>query len=229
MSIHFIGSERGQSGKSWFIRALVEVLAQSDERIIVVDASVDKRIGMTYSPSFNRAFGLQFSTSAIYDLDLLLDLGVEHTVVVKIPANDKQVFIRWARETEIESLGFPCCYWFVSTGKQDYPPEILDLFGQQAFLVENHHFRENFKSFEQPDFEDMKRLILSGMIRDPKEIYQIENSQQPLAIFLNDPKIPLLTRTRIYRLIKGVAEGIELISTHNSHQDRMSHRAAHSA
>lgn len=229
MTIHFIGSDRGQAGKSWFIRALVEVLALSDEKIIVVDASMDKQIGMTYSPTFNRAFDLQFSTSAIYDLDLLLDLGLEHTIIVKIPANDKQVFIRWARETEIESLGFPCCYWFVSNGKEDYPPEILDLFGQQAFLVENHHFRENFKSFEQPNFDEMRRVVLSGMIRNPKEIYQIENSQQPLAIFLNDPKIPLLTRTRIYRLIKGVAEGIELVSTHSSHRDRMSHYAAHSA
>jgi hypothetical protein len=229
MSIHFIGSDRGQAGKSWFIRALIEVLAPSDERIIVVDASMDKRIGMTYSPTFNRAFNLQFSTSAVYDLDLLIDLGLEHTLIVKIPANDKQVFIRWVRETEIESLGFPCFYWFVSSGKEDYPPEILDLFGQQAFLVENHHFRENFKSFEQPGFDEMKRVVLSGMIRNPTEIYQIENSQQPLTVFLKDPKIPLLTRTRIYRLIKGVAEGIELISTHSSHLDRMSHCAAHSA
>jgi hypothetical protein len=229
MSIHFIGSDRGQAGKSWFIRALVEVLARTDERIIVVDASSDKRIGTTYSPTFNRAFDLQFSTQAIYDLDLLLDLGLEHTVVVKIPANDKQVFIRWARETEIRSLGFPCFYWFVSTGKEDYPSEILDLFGQQAFLVENHHFCENFKTFEQPDFDETRRVILLGMIRNPQEIYQIENSQQPLAHFLNDSKISLLTRTRIYRLIKGVAEGIELISTHSSHRDRMSHYAGHSA
>lgn len=229
MSIHFIGSERGQAGKSWFIRALVEVLAQSDERIIVVDASVDKRIGMTYSPSFNRAFDLQFSTSASYDLDLLLDLGVEHTVVVKIPANDRQVFIRWARETEIESLGFPCCYWFVSTGKEDYPSEILDMFGQQAFLVENHHFRENFKTFEQPDFDHRKRIILSGLIRMPIQIHLIENSQQPLSVFLNSPEVQILTRSNIYRFIKTAAEGIELISTHSSGQDRMSHYVGHSA
>ena len=229
MSIHFIGSERGQAGKSWFIRALVEVLAPSDERIIVVDASVDKRIGMTYSPTFNRAFDLQFSTSAIYDLDLLLDLGVEHTVVVKIPANDRQVFIRWARETEIESLGFPCCYWFVSTGKEDYPSEILDMFGQQAFLVENHHFRENFKTFEQPDFDDRKRIILSGLIRMPIQIHLIENSQQPLSVFLNSPEVQILTRSNIYRFIKTAAEGIELISTHSSGQDRMSHYVGHSA
>ena len=229
MSIHFIGSERGQAGKSWFIRALVEVLAPSDERIIVVDASVDKRIGMTYSPTFNRAFDLQFSTSAIYDLDLLLDLGVEHTVVVKIPANDRQVFIRWARETEIESLGFPCCYWFVSTGKEDYPSEILDMFGQQAFLVENHHFRENFKTFEQPDFDDRKRIILSGLIRMPIQIHLIENSQQPLSVFLNSPEVQILTRSNIYRFIKTAAEGIESISSHSSHQDRMSHYVGHSA
>jgi hypothetical protein len=229
MSIHFIGSDRGQAGKSWFIRALVEVLAQSDERIIVVDASVDKRIGMTYSPSFNRAFDLQFSTSASYDLDLLLDLGVEHTVVVKIPANDRQVFIRWARETEIESLGFPCCYWFVSTGKEDYPSEILDMFGQQAFLVENHHFRENFKTFEQPDFDHRKRIILSGLIRMPIQIHLIENSQQPLSVFLNSPEVQILTRSNIYRFIKTAAEGIELISTHSSGQDRMSHYVGHSA
>jgi hypothetical protein len=229
MSIHFIGSDRGQAGKSWFIRALVEVLARTDDRIIVVDASVDKRIGMTYSPTFNRAFDLQFSTSAIYDLDLLLDLGVEHTVVVKIPANDRQVFIRWAQETEIESLGFPCCYWFVSTGKEDYPSEILDLFGQQAFLVENHHFRENFKTFEQPDFDDRKRTILSGLIRMPIQIHLIENSQQPLSVFLNSPEVQILTRSNIYRFIKTAAEGIELISTHSSCQDRMSHYAGHSA
>jgi hypothetical protein len=229
MSIHFVGSDRGQAGKSWFIRALVEVLARTDDRIIVVDASVDKRIGMTYSPTFNRAFDLQFSTSAIYDLDLLLDLGVEHTVVVKIPANDRQVFIRWARETEIESLGFPCCYWFVSTGKEDYPSEILDMFGQQAFLVENHYFRENFKTFEQPDFDDRKRIILSGLIRMPIQIHLIENSQQPLSVFLNSPEVQILTRSNIYRFIKTAAEGIELISTHSFGQDRMSHYAGHSA
>ncbi len=229
MSIHFIGSDRGQAGKSWFIRALVEVLARTDERIIVVDASMDKRIGMTYSPAFNRAFNLQFATQAFYDLDVLLDLGSEHTLIVKIPANDREVFIRWAREVEIDSLGFPCFYWFVSTGKEDYPPEILDLFGQQAFLVENHHFRENFKSFEQPFFDDTKRVILLGLINNPIEIYQIENSQQPLSCFVSNPQVPLLTRSRIYRLINTVADGVESISTHSSHRDRMSHYAAHSA
>jgi hypothetical protein len=229
MSIHFVGSDRGQAGKSWFIRALVEVLAQSDERIIVVDASVDKRIGMTYSPSFNRAFNLQFSTQAFYDLDVLLDLGSEHTLIVKIPANDQLSFLRWAREVEIDSLGFPCCYWFVSTGKEDYPSEILHLFGQQAFLVENDHFRDNFKTFEQPVFDHRKRIILSGLIRMPIQIHLIENSQQPLSVFLNSPEVQILTRSNIYRFIKTAAEGIELISTHSSHLDRMYHCAAHSA
>jgi hypothetical protein len=229
MTIHFISSDRGQAGKSWFIRALVEVLARTDERIIVVDASMDKRIGMTYSPAFNQAYNLQFATQAFYDLDVLLDLGSEHTLIVKIPASDREVFIQWVRESEIDSLGFPCFYWFVSTGKEDYPPEILDLFGQQAFLVENHHFRENFKSFEQPVFDETKRVILLGLINNPIEIYQIENSQQPLSCFVSNPQVPLLTRSRIYRLINTLADGVESISTHSSHRDRMSHYAGHSA
>jgi hypothetical protein len=208
--IHFISSNRGQAGKSWFIRALVEVLARTDDRIIVVDASMDKRIGMTYSPAFNQAFNLQFSDRNPYEIDRLLDFGTEHTLIVKVPASDHQAFLEWAQDIDINSLGFPCFYWFVSTGKEDYPPEILDLFGQQAFLVENHHFRENFKSFEQPVFDDTKRVILSGLINNPIEIYQIENSQQPLSSFVSNPQVPLLTKSRIYRLINTVADGMLL-------------------
>jgi hypothetical protein len=47
-----------------------------------------------------------------------------------------------------------------------------------------------------------------GLINNPIEIYQIENSQQPLSCFVSNPQVPLLTKSRIYRLINTVADGV---------------------
>jgi hypothetical protein len=230
MSLHFINSTYGQAGKSWFIRAIVEIFARTDDRIIVVDASIDKRIGMTYSPAFNRAYDLQFSSQDACAIDKLLDFGADNTVIVKLPASDLHHLIRWGRDTDIQTLGFPCYYWFVSTGRDDYPFAVLDLFGDRnCFLVENHDRARNFRAFGQPEFDPERVVRLPCITTDPVEIYRIEHSQKPLAALMETADLPILTKSRIYRFLQNTAESLEPIATRNFYRDRMCRDVEHTA
>lgn len=222
--IHFIGSSCAQAGKSWFIRALVEVVARLDDRTIVIDASPDKKIGMTYSPIFNGAFDIQFVTPDSLLLDPLLDYGIDNTLIIKIPAHANENSIEWFREMDIPSAELPCYYWFVSRGNDDYPQAILDIFGDACFLVENHHFRENFESFIQPEFEDSRRLKLSGIIRSPIQIERIETSRATLSYLQQTSSV--MDASRIYRFLKTIEEPLESIIRSCS-QGHKSHCTVH--
>jgi hypothetical protein len=207
--IHFIGSSCGQAGKSWFIRALVEIVAKLDDRLIVVDTSSDKKIGMVYSPIFNGAFDIQFSSPNSLLLDPILDWSVENMLIVKIPAHTNENFIEWLREMEIPNSDIPAYYWFVSRGNDDYPSEILDLFGENCFLVENHYFWGNFEFFVQPEFEDSRRIKLSGIIKNPPEIERIESSRATLSYLQQTSTVT--NASRIYRFLKSIEEPLSSI------------------
>jgi hypothetical protein len=211
MTIHFISSNRGQAGKSWLIRAMTEIFARTDDRMIVVDASSDKHIGLTYSPTFNLAYDIRFSSLDCCAADRLLDFGMENTLIVKVPASDHQAFLQWVRDTELISLNFPVYYWSVSTGKDQYPPEILDLFGQNCFLVNNYHYHLNFRDLSQPRFDAERQMTLRSICVQPSEVYQIEISRIPLSRLTEEIDTQILTRSRIYRFLTESEKELELI------------------
>jgi hypothetical protein len=210
MTIHFISSNRGQAGKSWFIRAMTEIFARTDDRIIVVDASSDKHIGLTYSPAFNLAYDIRFSALDCCAADRLLDFGTENTLIVKVPASDHQAFLQWVRDTELTSLDFSCYYWFVSTGKDQYPSAIIDLFGKNCFLVNNHH-HINLRALPQPQFDAERQVMFSSFSVQPIEVHQIEISRKTLACFAEETNTQILTSSRIYRFLNETEKELELI------------------
>ncbi|PSB56154.1 hypothetical protein [Chamaesiphon polymorphus] len=203
MTIHFIGGEN-QAGKSWFVRALVEIIAVNSPRTIVADASIDKKIGTIYSPTFNRSYELQFSGDRPLAADPLLVYGNEWEIVVKIPAQARHYFLKWLHDISLEETDIDCRYWFVSRGKDDYPSEILEIFKERCFLVENQYYLANFQLFQQPEFDRNRTVKLPAFTRDPILIDRIERSGLPLSAF--SERSQTIDRSRIFRFLQPLRE-----------------------
>jgi hypothetical protein len=208
--IHFIGSARAQSGKSWFVRVLAEIMLQQDPRTIVVDTSGDKRIGKVYSPTFNRLVNICFDSHTL-SLDPLLDYAGRYTLIVEIPSQSEGILWKWLSTMDLPSGECPCTYWFVSRGNEDYPSNPLELFGEKAFLVQNLHFIENFQSFLQPNFPLERTIQLSGAIRNPLHVARIESSDYTLTY--QQQQSNTIDASRIYRFLHSARTQLEPILT----------------
>jgi hypothetical protein len=84
-----------------------------------------------------------------------------------------------------------------------------DIFESNCFLVENHYFRQNFHTFKQPEFEESRRLQLSGIISNPPEIERIESSRATLSYLEQNSSV--INASRIYRFLKSVEEPLSSI------------------
>jgi hypothetical protein len=199
--IHFV-SGYNQVGKSWFVRALVEIIAANSTRVIVADASVDKKMGMVYSPTFNRSYDIRFSGEHPLAADPLLEYGNEWEIVVKIPAHARDYFLKWLRDISLDTRD--CRYWFVSCGKDDYPSEILEMFRERCFLIENQYYLANFQLFQQPEFDRNRTVKLPAFTRDLVLIDRIERSGLPLSAFSESSQT--IDRSRIFRFLQPLRE-----------------------
>lgn len=217
--IHFIGSACGQAGKSWFIRAFVDIIAPSDDSLAIVDTSPNKRLGAYYSGS--PALECRFTDARPYRADEILVLAERRTVIVKVPASDNADFLNWARDLAIGKLDVPCYYWFVSTGKDDYPQDVIDLFAsERCFLVKNLRHAGNFQNFKQPKFDPERTVELSGIVTNQTESFSIEHSPYRIKDLLGGSELPLLTRSRLYRFLDKTAATLLPIVNRNFYRDR---------
>jgi hypothetical protein len=213
-SIHWIGGNLPQIGKSWMVRALVECL-YLDRKIssVVIDTSPNSPLSRVYNPSLlqfeqcDRYFTDDLMTDRIFDL-------VEHhqTLVIKLASYSQSKLLEWIETTDFFGEDISNHFWFVTNGHRDsarYFQEIVRYPNWQLNWVQNHYQRI-WQNVEQQQIYSVNICNLSGVITDRHEINYIE-ANQAILHHLAHPQaaqIPLMMRSRIGIFLKQSCDSL---------------------
>lgn len=208
-TIHWIGGNLPQVGKSWATRALTESLCLKDDRAapLVVDTSPNSILTRVYNPDLLKSTtpDRYFHGDGLF-ADEIFDLVEHHTLVVKLVSHSQASFLEWLRISGILNEDIRHHFWFISNGHRagiQYFQEICEYAPWQIAWVRNHH-APVWDKVAEIETDLFQTCDLSGIISNPAEIQFIEDTGSILSE-LADPQndlLPILTRIRIQRFLK---------------------------
>jgi hypothetical protein len=213
-SIHWVGGNLPQIGKSWMVRALVECL-YLDRQIsaVVIDTSPNSPLSQIYNPSF-----LEFDRFDRYFIDNLVADRIfnliedRQTLIIKLASYSQSNFLKWIEETKLFTEDIRHHFWFVTNGHRDsskYFQEIARSPNWNLNWVRNHYQR-TWQNSEQPETALFNICDLSGVITNFHEINYIE-ANRAILYHLAHPQaaqIPLMMRSRIGIFLKQSCDSL---------------------
>jgi hypothetical protein len=213
-SIHWVGGNLPQIGKSWMVRALVECL-YLDRQIsaVVIDTSPNSPLSQIYNPSF-----LEFDRFDRYFIDNLVADRIFNLIedrqilIIKLASHSQSNFLKWIEETKLFTEDIRHHFWFVTNGHRDsskYFQEIARFPNWNLNWVRNHYQR-TWQNSEQPETALFNICDLSGVITNFHEINYIE-ANRAILYHLAHPQaaqIPLMMRSRIGIFLKQSCDSL---------------------
>jgi hypothetical protein len=167
MAIHLIDGEKGGVGKSWIAYCLSEFLLARFIKFSLLAADRSNPTATSkfedkvkYAKLYDEIIGyIAFSEkeSRIDDPDILLDLALERTVVIDLPAQVQAPLTNWIEQKDIFGVSkqskIEWVRWFICNGRK----ESIDLLqnsaefykDQKTIIVRNQGMCDNWDLFDK--------------------------------------------------------------------------------
>lgn len=217
--LHFVTGEKGGVGKSLWSMVLLEYLQA--EQISYLFFDTDRTaldVGSIYEPdrygvpsppskaeypsleekeqnTLNLLPDIYFSDyrTEVFSADQLIDLALEHLVIVNLPAQVNLTLNRWFDQGNLslaKDEGVDLTFWFVTDGS----PVSLNLLHQslQNYQGDIHHLVVLNEGLS----EDVRQLVASHPVAQSIHDYALECVTLPL-LFLSDQDKKMLNERRI--------------------------------
>jgi hypothetical protein len=203
-TIHWVGGELPQIGKSWCVRALTETIyLRSGVHPLVIDTSSSPKLSQIYNPpALNYRPDLFFTDRGLRECrpDRLWDLASQHdTIVVKLGTGTQSLFLEWVETANIFATDLDQHFWFVNSTGSGFA-----YFRQICQWGFKCHWVQNSASSRQPIALPLTELFsthhLPALYRP--SIAKVEISQQPLLSLRFNGSISSLERIAIDRFLK---------------------------
>jgi hypothetical protein len=206
-TIHWVGGELPQVGKSWCTRALVETIRLWEGIMpMAIDTSPTPTMSQIYNPQLLKVHSPQsyFTPAGIQEClpDEILALAMTHRIaVVKLATQSQRLFLQWIRESSIFNTPIEQHFWFVSDGRKGSRQYFLPICTYPWRL----HYVQNLHTGGTPIVAHCSEFDihhLPSILSQPSEISAIERQERPLLDLQRDPNFNSLSRIRLDRFLK---------------------------
>ena len=199
MTLHFVIGTEDRSGKSWFIRGLVECLQQFGQ-VAVVDASANKLLGNIYNPHLNKVYNLRFDACNNLLADRTIELAQQQiALIIKVPAADIIYFQKWVKDIEIWKLEIVSYIWIVGRFLPDDLAKTFDVFEIKLHFVHNQYFGDSALAVPLKQ-RNIDRVMLPRFAAT-LDTNAVEKSEQTLRALFNSSNCSFITKVRIQRFL----------------------------
>jgi hypothetical protein len=203
-TIHWVGGDLPQIGKSWCVRALTETIyLRSEVHPLVIDTSYQPKLSQIYNPpAVSYRPELFFTPQGLRECwaDRLCDLASQHDpIVVKLGTGTQALFLEWIETANVLATDLEQHFWFVNSSGTGF-----DRFRQICqWGFRSHWVQNSFNSRQSivlPTTELFSTHHLPTLYRPT--ISKVEVSQQPLLSLRFNPSLNSLERIAIARFLK---------------------------
>jgi hypothetical protein len=203
-TIHWVGGDLPQVGKSWCVRALTETIyLRSGVHPLVIDTSYSPKLSQIYNrTALNYRPELFFTPQGLRECwaDRLCDLACQHhPIVVKLGTGTQALFLEWIEIANVFGANLEQHFWFVNSDGSGF-----DRFRQICQWGFQCHWVQNSAARRQPLVLPTTELFSTHYLPTlyQPSIVKVEISQQPLLSLRFNSSISSLERIAIDRFLK---------------------------
>jgi hypothetical protein len=221
-TIHFVDSEKGGTGKSWFSRVMHHTFQTRNRSFLGVDADTSNP---TYHNVYTDTQRIPFSVDPKeQDLpDILFDMALADDLIVSLPAQAHRPVHQWLTQKNVLLLakehGIVVKKWWISDGEDDslnlfvesvkaYGADIQHVFVKNRGRCTEWDYFDRHQSVQAIISEQQVPVIEFPALSDFRRI-QINATRMTFAQALTHDAFGLLGRSQVAAYLRDAAQALE--------------------